>query len=299
MIWPFNTPKPADYQPGNGMDADSRKKAFWLIKKLTSLEAWTRKYAAYKYFSAEFEKLAIEYSDDLFYTKNHKNILDELIQFEKALEKLRHGDRSCFKWGVDGSFAHTFAMAPYIARIVTDEKEFIVEEDTEALKESLRGIHWAMAWGAESNREGEPSQPFILSFMTPKAAYYEGPYPQCHPLPEVPLAVPLVQIKTGEEIPVTGIWEPNTPGAAMDYQLAGTEAPEVKVSHARGLEPTVWTLLWADHRYEDGSIPEEEALFFAIPETPPPAPADSGPTRCEGGRPCPSPFFPTAVQEPL
>ena len=73
----------------------------------------------------------------------------------------------------------------------------------------------------------------------------------------------------------------------MDYQLAGTEAPEVKVSHARGLEPTVWTLLWADHRYEDGSIPEEEALFFAIPETPPPAPADSGPTRCEGGRPCP------------
>lgn len=85
--------------------------------------------------------------------------------------------------------------------------------------------------------------------------------------------------------------------AAPAYLLQGTKAPGAQLDEnesalTRNWEgsPVTWRLLWADDRYLDGSIPPEEAAYFAEPAAG--VPADQALVtprlRCEAGQPCPA-----------
>jgi len=100
-------------------------------------------------------------------------------------------------------------------------------------------------------------------------------------------------IKTGERVPVSGIWMPALPSGAPNYLWEGNNAwegkrvskqvdwPEVideempqaaRTLYEYTTEPTIWTLLWEDDRYKDGKIPDEEAIYLDATTEPPPWP---------------------------
>lgn len=125
-------------------------------------------------------------------------------------------------------------------------------------------------------------------------------------IPPIPTPRDELIIKTGDSIPCYGIWEPVKldlkPGFAglfkrpvipadgkfdidgcMNYLHAGSPAPMIAFEEddLRGEgRPTVWRLLWRDDRYQDGTIPPEEAEYiFLKPDEPIAAePAEAAPT---------------------
>ena len=119
------------------------------------------------------------------------------------------------------------------------------------------------------------------------------------------------QIWSGEEIPTTGIWEPwfaeesllggivsrlagKQPATLTgkvgcpNYFLAGATAFEYEMEGADKTKKVAWRLLWEDTRYLDGTIPEEEAGYFAAPAAAAsPALAVSTVLTARPGEPCP------------
>jgi hypothetical protein len=111
------------------------------------------------------------------------------------------------------------------------------------------------------------------------------PYPD--PLPDVPDPKEDVAVKTGEQVPCFGVWEPTENGrcvGVMNYLLGDTRAPAYEKTfldpsdtnygygyvggiddygHVNGSD-VVWRLIWRDDRYEDGTIPEEEEGYIFL-----------------------------------
>jgi hypothetical protein len=56
----------------------------------------------------------------------------------------------------------------------------------------------------------------------------------------------------------------------MNYQLEGAPVPKA-VNRGAIIRPAVWRLIWEDTRYRDGSMPEEETLYFRLEESSTPA----------------------------
>ncbi|OOW64591.1 Imm72 family immunity protein, partial [Xanthomonas cissicola] len=106
-------------------------------------------------------------------------------------------------------------------------------------------------------------------------------------IPDVPDPVENTLVATGSRIPCSGIWEPvdapkpkkfslfskpNVPNgflpyiAAMNYLHGGSAAPKASQEIEDDVLniDVVWRLLWRDDRYEDGTIPEEEAGYVFI-----------------------------------
>jgi hypothetical protein len=103
--------------------------------------------------------------------------------------------------------------------------------------------------------------------------------------------------KTGDSIPVTGIWNPcDFKSGCPSFLLAGEKFPNTEIAYEK-LErpefydeedgklyhgwlnfeykehPSRWELLWEDTRYRDGTIPEEEKEYLdescSFPTEPP------------------------------
>ncbi len=111
-------------------------------------------------------------------------------------------------------------------------------------------------------------------------------------IPDVPDPVENTLVATGTRIPCSGIWEPvdapkpkkfslfskpDVPSgflpyiAAMNYLHGGSAAPKARQeTQAGSVHPdVVWRLIWRDDRYEDGTIPDEEAGYvFMQPDDP-------------------------------
>nr|GEU28504.1 hypothetical protein [Tanacetum cinerariifolium] len=104
------------------------------------------------------------------------------------------------------------------------------------------------------------------------------------PLDSVPDPVENIFLRTGENTPYSGVWEPvkvpkkslislitGTPKpqppfeieGTMNYLHAGSKAPQVEVraEDKSAVFNTTWRLIWADDRYIDGTIPDEEATY--------------------------------------
>ena len=85
-------------------------------------------------------------------------------------------------------------------------------------------------------------------------------------LPDVPIPKTETLIRTGEEIPVFGIYEPQIKDGCMNYLPASGPAPTLPESdgtYATGRYlPVTWKLIWEDTRYLDGVIPIEEDFYF-------------------------------------
>ena len=127
----------------------------------------------------------------------------------------------------------------------------------------------------------------------PDAAHPDGitfpPLGNLRPAPKPMEAV----IKTGDHVPVSGIWMPAVPRGAPNFLWEGNNAwegkrvieqidyPEVvdeempqaaSTDYEYTTEPTTWTLLWEDDRYKDGKIPNEETAYLDASTEPPPWP---------------------------
>ncbi len=105
---------------------------------------------------------------------------------------------------------------------------------------------------------------------------------------------PLTQdifIKDGEDIPVTGVWQPkNLKGGCPNFFIKGEKAPKANLPilridkpayHDKGADmhyparsefdvgpfPTVWQLVWEDDRWRDGKEPSGESEYIQGPDT--------------------------------
>jgi hypothetical protein len=145
--------------------------------------------------------------------------------------------------------------------------------------------------------------------------------PRWHPaqLPSVPQPIPEAPvIVSGDEVPITGIWQPEIltpldqktlaliggmPTYCMNFLVQGNTAPEMVPESAYELwektgngpksgdeYPVRWRLLWADDRYGKNGIPDEEKDYLRVEEDVVPltsSPPDTGIKRCEANHPCP------------
>jgi Immunity protein 72 len=82
-------------------------------------------------------------------------------------------------------------------------------------------------------------------------------------LDEVPVSAKEILVRTDEEVPVFGIYEPQVKDGCMNYLLAGVPATSYRVGGSYdNVQPVTWKLIWEDTRYLDGHVSSEEDLYF-------------------------------------
>lgn len=265
------------------MSEEDRKKVFWLLKKYSSYTAWKALGNAYAEFSAAFE-YAIRHAQPGLVgsqiTGWYKRILDGQIAFEKGLPLLRSGQRGVFR-SVDTGFLNYAADQIVFIQKIMDPEEYVFdwmknkETVTQAADELIRCTS-----GLLSICEAD-DVPLIAYGWNPKLHPINGPFNFPPNLPDVPRATQKT-VNTGDEVPTDGIWEPgwsnsngvaklfvsdaaNVESGCMNYLLAGSVAPKYKDDYGKPELDVGWRLIWEDHRYEGGTIPEEEKEYLAEP----------------------------------
>jgi len=272
------------------MTPDDRKKLFWYLKRKTSYTAWKREADAFDAFAVIFKKQVVEEPvakavmsiGNTEWERFYSQILKAQVLYEKGLARLFQGDRSVWLYNDRGILgdAGTISNSWYSELVNNGARgdHFYdgkyVEEMTEAIKvfdiasrdtgyqQSMMADAPAVEWWGEGmycilNNEMFPRHPEPGWPRLKLASLIEYP----SPLPEVPVAEKEVLIKTGENTPVFGIYEAQVKDGCMNYLLQNTPAPLLAYGGGDN-RPVVWRLIWEDTRYLDGSIPDEEALYF-------------------------------------
>jgi len=270
------------------MTPDDRKKLFWFLKRKTSYTAWKREADAFDAFSAIFKKQVIEEprpkpklsAFGQNWETSYPQILKAQVLYEKALARLLQGDRSVWLYNERGLFGDASNISSYwYSELVNNGARCdhffdgkYVEEMTEAIKvfyiaardtgyqQSMMADRPAPHWWGEGidcllKNELFPRYPEPGDIKRKLASLIRYP----DPLPEVPVAEKEILIRTGENTPVFGIYEPQVKDGCMNYLLQDTPAPLLDWDNPR---PVTWRLIWEDTRYVDGVIPPEEALYF-------------------------------------
>ena len=273
------------------MNEGDRKKVFWLLKKYSSYTAWKALEEAYVEFAKVYE-YAIEHYVKMSPTStqkqvdeaiadhwdSYKRILDGQIAFEKGLPLLREGQRSVFRNTSTGYLARAADAIVFITRIM-DPEEFVLDwmPNKDEVIQATQELDTRTS-GLLTTCEGDDT-PVVAYGMAVMFRPLNAPFNYPSRLPDVPTPIDNT-INTGDTVPLTGIWEPEweiSPGlfksltgtpakiekGCMNYLLAGTGAAKYKEGE---LDPEInvtWRLIWADHRYEDGIIPEKEAEYLA------------------------------------
>ena len=320
---------------------DLRNKAFHLLKLYTSFTFLDHGRQAYQDFLDAFARqlndpglIPTDPDPDTrrwvqaslangTYEADYRRFLEEMIPIEEGLKLLRTkpykeeayrsilNNRFTADLGGRGADERSLDHDPFYRALgyyqfprIGPSKEFlsvqIAEEEFEVLSRSLFGkprwlqdnsrvtYHWTYESFFESEDNSGRGWPPIS---------YPPVLPFCLP----PNTSPDGQIWSGEEIPVTGIWEPwfieepvkagvlsglvdkltGKPPAneepiftgkvgCPNYFLAGTTAFEYEMEGSDRKVKVAWRLIWEDTRYLDGTIPEEENGYFATALTAPP-----------------------------
>lgn len=292
-----------------------RKQMFHLLKKHSSWTAWNRILSYYQKW-ADITEESVRQSDErgLFskqvlapnYTPppgvtdepDHTSILYQdyvdalkgLALFDKGVRRLAQGDKRVFTNDeATGLFERGDAAAHinyYMqSKWKLDDGEIIWKETTPLMKEFFEAIDEIReAWGECGRTIIEPEERYRdMQFwygLWHMVFLPQLPYP--NPLPDLPEIFDLVEVKTGEIVPYSGIWEPvegSTHIGAMGYLHGGRLAPkprqhyrdksDLDYGYSSNTQDATWRLLWRDDRYEDGSIPEEERDYqFLNPPSP-------------------------------
>jgi hypothetical protein len=246
-----------------------------------------------------------------------------LAHFEEGLRRLRQGDKRVFKYDANGEFVmgknEYSAWGTTIYRI--DIGESGIDEQHTPLWTEFKAARLSLGEASgecapeiiESQWLGDPA-PTVYGDVL-RNLLLKMTFPA--PLPEVPDPHDNVLIPTGKDIPCSGIWEPIdappvkqslslftnekspkgpfAPAGCMNYLHADSAAPKAKQETADDIVymDVTWRLIWRDDRYEDGSIPAEEADYvFLKPQAPEavaadPMPASSDVLYGETGQPVP------------
>ncbi len=258
------------------MTQEDRTKLFWYLKRKTSYTAWKRKSDAFDRFVEIFEKQVREeptpkpelscFGTD--WETSYPEILKAQVMYEKGLDRLTQGDRTVWLYNDRGILGDASTISGHwYSELVNNGMRGdhfydgkYVDEMTESMKQySLAG------------REAGCLQPMMADTPAPetwttfwKDQFAQMPIPAL--LPDVPVPKTEILVKTGQEVPLFGIYEPQIKDGCMNYLLAGIPAPtllENDGTYDTGNNlPVIWRLIWEDTRYQDGEIPSEESRYF-------------------------------------
>jgi hypothetical protein len=305
MTLPEGTMLPSEHE---------RKQIFYWLKRISSYTAWNRMLGYYQIWADVAEqsvRIAVDkgWSNDTGLPESDLILIFKgLAHFEEGLRRLRAGDKRVFKYDANGEFVMAMRFPLHYSKLLIRIEwgdNSIDEEHTPLWNEmNFEFNQFANAVGEswpeiiESQWLGDPAPTVygdVLRDLLPKMTFPA-------PLPEVPDPHDNVLIPTGKEIPCSGIWEPIdappakerfslftnekspkgpfAPAGCMNYLHADSAAPKAKQETADDVVymDVTWRLLWRDDRYEDGSIPAEEADYvFLKPQAPEPAAAAADP----------------------
>lgn len=305
--------------------ADAERKAFWLLKRLTSYSLWRRKRDAWEVFVRAYEYAIKNWTHDELAHVDLRllpSAYDALARYDDGLANLARGHRFVWRIGqslceahhISGTiFANFYRNPEYwergmqlnryptdidrLQKLMLDARFHGDQSPLEIPRTAMyRGAYWSSLRG----------------LLNP-ASYDYGFY--CLPHPVFPRELPALPIGgdtivfTGDDVPVDGIWVPMAAcqsvatgfaqtaskeshgSGAYNYFVHGTTAPRIgKYNEAtRRVEqvPTLWGLLWADDRYGTGVV-GDESEYFLEPERPSKAVAPSDPGDMLTGSVCPA-----------
>ncbi|CAN7409827.1 Imm71 family immunity protein [Pseudoduganella sp. LjRoot289] len=284
-----------------------RQQIFYWLKRVSSVTAWRRIFEYYKAWAAATENSLREadehgWGDETSLPQSeYVLILKCLAHCEEGVIRLMKGDKRVFKFDANGEFV----MAQ---RILSHWSEMLyrIEIGENGIKKNTP--RWAefcetlmstgSAWGEcgphilEPRYLGEAGRTVYGQWIQKELSTMSFP----SELAMVPDPVENTFVRTNGYTPCSGIWEPvDVPkssflslltgapkpqppfkiAGAMNYLHGGSKAPRITVETATDnidLD-TTWRLLWRDDRYNDGTVPEEEAHYhFTKPDLVPPPP---------------------------
>ena len=274
-----------------------RQQIFHLLKRYSSWTAWNRIREYFKKF-ADITEESVRQADnsgllhktyELCKTSITYNDYIDITQayalFDEGVRRLGKGDKRVFTYDeANGFFARAMVITEHYstAKRKLDYEEISWKKGTPLMKEFFDTLgEMTHAWRECGSRILEPrslDQPAYTRYDLWHAVYLPKlSYPD-H-LPEVP-EPKNVFVKTGEEVPCSGIWEPVKEGmerlGAMHYLHGGVPAPKATLTYKKNSDrelgysavPTnvIWRLIWCDDRYKDGTVPEEEQDYrFDLP----------------------------------
>lgn len=254
------------------MTEEDRKRVFWYLKRKTSYTAWKREADAFDQFAAIYERQVIEEPvsapvtryDPMEWEFFYPEILKCQVLYEKALARLKQGDRSVWLYNELGLFIDAVNIAgDWYMNMVNEgyhgDKRYdgkYVADMKKALENySLAARHTGYL---QSQMEGQAAP------LTFDKTIYDGiVFPKF--LAEVPVTEKEVFVQIDGLVPVFGIYEPQIKDGCMNYLLGGTTAPVYSMLHRR---PVTWRLIWEDGRYLDGHVSNEEDQYFPLQPKP-------------------------------
>jgi hypothetical protein len=271
------------------MTDDDRRKLFWYIKRKTSLSAWKRESDAFDAFAIIFKKQVVEQPHapgGLFgpvtWDAYYPEILRTQAQYEQGLSRLGTGDRTVWLYSARGILRDAIVVSNiwyteliyggergdhnYYGKYLDEMKIAITyfnktQGDAGFVQSMMAETPAPIFWGewieCALNNEIYP--------RNPEPGFPQGKYSSLiqypTPLPDVPVEEEEILIKTGDNIPEYGIYEPQVKDGCMNYLLKDTPAPLLSYA-GEDDRPVVWRLIWKDLRYLDGNIPAEERTYF-------------------------------------
>ncbi len=262
------------------MTEEDRKKVFWYLKRKTSYTAWKREADAFDIFAEIFEKQlkeeptakptrGLEATEwEGYYTE----VLRCQVFYEKGLAQLKQGDRTVWLYNERGFLHEAWGGHDWHSKIVAGmygkeeiqfdgkyvpemrkalQDFFSVTQDTGYLQPTMEDVGMPDTFYPEKFDAYAPLSRQAVIFP----AY----------LPDVPEPDEEILVRTGEEVPVFGIYEPQIKDGCMNYLHGGTTARPYDMALKR---PVTWRLIWEDTRYLDGHVSNEEDQYFPFQSKP-------------------------------
>ena len=272
VIWPKWSPKL--------MSDEDRRKLFWYLKRKSSYTAWKEHAAAFDHFAELFERQVKEEpfvrSEGLpaewgtRWEMSYPEVLKAQVLYEQGLDRLLRGDRTVWLYNDRGVFddAVNFATRWYTALVHHGPHGdiFLDGKYIDELTASIQNVGEYVATTAGVMQSMMADAPAFDAWSREQMAYLAQHVPFPPELPEVPIPVDEITVRTGQPVPFFGIYEPQVVDGCFNYLLEGVPAPQaLLVNDADGdvsMRAVTWRLIWEDRRYLDGTIPAEERIYF-------------------------------------
>ena len=289
-----------DMSEYTSMDAETRRKVFWLLQRLTSFALWKKKRDAWEAFAIAYEDAVKTWptgQPERVLADNLPRIYKVLSLYNEGLVELGQGNR--FVWNRDGAFKKAVREYRVVSNFLYPHPDYWERGIQEAPYPPKVEVLNQLMRASEFHGDAAPLEIFgnidesaFLSspnfLLDPKAyqyRFYQLRYPVFPKmLPEVPPPTNTI-VRSGQIIPRDGIWEPvdvqrnrllglipigktDIEGTGcFNYFAEGAKAPKIIDDYNESTQRfdrinTHWRLAWEDNRYRDGIVPDELEYFL-------------------------------------
>ncbi|CAG9268796.1 Immunity protein 71 [Paraburkholderia caribensis] len=282
------------------LNSETRRRVFWLLKRLTSYSLWAKKRDAWEVFAKAFENAVRTWpknDPERMDADLLPRIYETLSLYNKGLEELGKGRR--FVWRTGESLDVVMDRTGMVRNFLYTHPDYWERGSQTApypdKVEALNRLLLASRYGCDyaplevpfvprmSARYSRPGE--LLDPQSYRYRFFQLPYPVFPAdIPEVPVATDLIII-SGQRVPIDGIWEPVAVerekafglvplgvksvenNGCFNYLVKDTKAPNMmdqwnEADSRTERVGTHWRLLWEDTRYKDGVIPDESEYFL-------------------------------------